>query len=88
MQESPKASYAHAIGQYLDLFCEKQGLSFEFWHGDVPGSAAYFGDMMLQFTDIVYDIDTKQEPGKISDWYSNLHFRSQNIPYRTYCYFV
>ena len=55
--------------EYVLRFCEKHDLNFEGWVGDRVGGTAEIGDMLLDFSDIRYDIDTEQKVGTIEKWW-------------------
>ena len=51
--------YETNCNEYINRFCKKQELDFEYWVGDV-----YF----FNFTDIVWDINSNQPKRLILDW--------------------
>ena len=72
LRERLKRDYDKAIEAYITHFCIKQDLDFEYWAGDEVGTVAFFGDVILDFQQIKYDIDECVEAGKIIIyfWYS------------------
>lgn len=66
-----KARYEKACNEFIELFCSKQEMVFEFWVGGEIGECAVFGDLSFTFSDIVYDINTKQPKGLILKWYED-----------------
>lgn len=64
-----KKKYENAVSEYIDKFCKKQGLFFEYWVGEIVGGIACFGDIFFfSFQDIVWDVNSKQKKGLIIDW--------------------
>lgn len=78
--------YNKVVQEYIDRFCEKQDLEFEFWVADQVGSIASFGDILcFNFLDIVWDINSEQPKGLIIDWaYETLDNLDYSINYYTY----
>ena len=57
--------------EYIELFCQKQGLSFEGWVGDAVGGEAQFDTAyFFKFTDIVLDLSCGKPKGLILKWYN------------------
>jgi hypothetical protein len=65
--------YKECCTEYINRFCEKQGLVFEYWVGDIIGGVASFGDTyFFNFQDIVWDINSNQPKGLILNWLEDL----------------
>lgn len=63
------ALYKIICNEYVRKFAKKQGLRFEYWIADNVGETACFNaDCSFNFSDIVYDIDTRQPKGLIIKW--------------------
>ncbi len=79
--------YNAIVQEYIDKFCKKQDVRFEFWVAELVGEIACFGDVLyFNFSDIVFDINTKQPKGKIIDWvYYNLELEDKSLNYSSYC---
>ena len=58
--------------EYVELFCQKQGLSFEGWFDNALGSEAKFnsGHYFFRFSEIVLDVNYDIPKGVILKWYS------------------
>jgi len=81
-----RAQYHIAVMGYMGYFEGKQKVRFEEWVGDIIGGHAIFGDMVLGFPDICYDIDTDQPPRQIMQWYYTQIFQPKNkVSYVSYC---
>lgn len=79
-----KPKFDKIVEQYVNHFCEKQDLEFNFWIADDIGGAAYFNSVYtLYFDDIRFDIDNEISKGKIIE-YSTLPPESP-INYKNYC---
>lgn len=81
-----KQNYENVCNEYVQEFCNKQDMSFEFWV-DTIGGIALCSDFYLNFNDIVYDINSKQPKARIIDWYNNTITNHPNEVdnYFTYC---
>lgn len=81
-------NYKIACESYIDEFCHKQGLSFEGWINDIVGEIAYISDMIFNFQDIVWDINSIQPKGLIIKWYNDTYDNHKEtgkfINYRSY----
>lgn len=60
-----KNRYNKLIQDYINMFEEKQGIEFTYWHNDEVGSVAIFGEYWIDFKGIKHDIEKNQEKGKI-----------------------
>lgn len=76
------------IIELIKEFETKQGLEFEYFVGGECLGVASFGCVFFfNVQDIFYDMNTKQEAGKIIDWlYHCLDNPKKMINYRTYCF--
>jgi hypothetical protein len=64
-----KEKYEIIVNEYVQKFCNKQDLEFEFWVAGIIGDIAFFGDAYyFDFKDIVRDINTNQPKGLIIKW--------------------
>jgi len=79
--------YNAIVQEYIDKFSKKQGLELEHWVADRVGEIACFGCVFFfNFSDIVFDINTKQPKGQIIDWlYYLLDNEGQSLNYSSYC---
>lgn len=78
-------NYEKAVLDIIEGFCKKQGLEFEYWAGDCVGEIACFGDIFLNFDDIVHDLKNNAPKGLIIDWYfEQSDNENQIINYRSY----
>lgn len=76
---SLKEKFEELVDEYVQLFSEKHGLTFEFWVNGVVGETASFGCIFYySFLDIKYDIDTEQKPGLIIQWLEETIDNSDN----------
>lgn len=68
--EKEKQKLESAIQLYVDKFCKKHGLDFDFWVADLTGSVGCFSnDYYVGFETIRLDLETKQPKGKFFEWY-------------------
>ena len=58
-----------AIQHYVDVFCEKHELIFDYWVADLSGGVGQFGDYFFGFEDIRLDLETNQPVDVIFEWY-------------------
>lgn len=80
-----KEQYQIVCNEYVTKFCNKQGMNFEFWVGDIVGDVVSCSEFYFNFRDIVWDINSKQPKGKIIDWYyDSLEFPEKSISYYSY----
>jgi hypothetical protein len=70
--EDLKKQYEAVCNEYVNRFCEKQGLVFEDWGIGGPGGMCLCGDYFFNFMDIVWDINSEQPPGLILKWYDEM----------------
>lgn len=77
--------YEYVCNEYVELFCQKQDMSFEHWVGNEVGGILVCSDFFFSFSDIVLDINTKQKKGEIIKWYDdNMENPKYNINYYSY----
>jgi len=86
MAKTLKQQYKEIVTKYIDIFCEKQEVCFEYWIANQIGGIACFGDVLIfNFTDIVYDINTNQPKHLIIDWiYESVDNPHKSINYYSY----
>lgn len=58
-----------AIQQYVDVFCTKHDIEFDFWVADLSGGIGQFGDFFFNFEDVRLDLETDQPKDEIFKWY-------------------
>ncbi len=82
-----KEKFEKAVAEYVNVFCRKHDLQFNYWVGDNVGTIAECSDYYFNFNDIRLDIDTKQPKGKIFDWYDSSlkENEDKNVNYYVYC---
>ena len=78
--------YEFVVSEYVQKFCNKHGVRFEFWVADEIGGIACFGDILyFNFSDIVYDIKSKQPKHQIIYWiYESIANPEKSINYYSY----
>ena len=59
------------IGQYIKSFEEKHETDFDYFVGDDILGIAVIGDMYLNISDIIYDIDNELPKDLTIEWYWN-----------------
>lgn len=64
-----KEEYESVCNEYLDRFCEKQGLENEGWVGGIIAGTADCSGYYFNFQDIVWDINSNQPEKLIIEWY-------------------
>lgn len=85
-----KQNFDKACNDYIEYFCKKQEIYFEFWVADEVGGVACFGDYFFSMTDIIMDIESEQPIGLILDWQNEIadqdpaDSKSIYINYRSY----
>lgn len=60
------------INKNIEVFCEKQGIEFDFWCGEVGSIASFhkgLNPIYFSYQDVFYDINSNQPKGKIIEWY-------------------
>lgn len=80
-----KDKYKSVCDEYVEIFCKKQELDFEYWVANIVGDIAVYGDYFFNFQDIVWDINSNQPKGRIIDWYNeSLENPKNSINYFSY----
>jgi len=70
------------IQEYVDLFCKKHDIEFNFWVADLSGTVGVFGDYYFGFEDIRLDLETNQPSDNIFEWYEeNLNLSMKGCDY-------
>lgn len=73
------------LKEYIDLFCEKQGLNFDFCvQDDYLGVICFNYDLFINISDIIHDIDNNISKGLILEWYNYTLEINQFINYKTW----
>ena len=79
--------YEEICNEYLDLFCEKHDVYYDYWVADQVGGIIEISDAFFNFDDIRLDIDLdapKEEKNSIWDWYWSNIDSEQIINYYSY----
>lgn len=87
-----KRNFEKACTDYIEYFCKKQDIEFEFWIADEIGGIAAFccAEHFFNLTDIILDINSDQPKNFILDWqnestdYSLRHDDNLYINYSSY----
>jgi hypothetical protein len=84
--EKLEKQYEFACNEYVKKFSEKQGLEFDGWVGDTVGGIASFIDQyFFNFNDIVWDINSDQPVGLITQWQDDcVENNGKSINYYSY----
>lgn len=69
MTKKTKEKYESACNDYVQAFCEKQSMQFEWWVGDQIGGVAYCDDFCFNLLDIIWDMNSDQPKHLIVSWY-------------------
>jgi len=64
-----KKELDNCIKKYVELFCKKHELDFDYWIADRTGEVACFGDYYVNFEDIRFDLEKDVPKYKFFDWY-------------------
>lgn len=86
-----KKEYEKAVKSYINYFCLKHELEFEFWVGDEVGRICCMGDYYFDFDNIRYDIDNDIERDFIFQWYDYAleHYHEKtgmpDLNYKNFC---
>ena len=64
-----KALYEDVCMQYVQLFCKKHELEFDYWTANEVGTIAFMGDYVFNFQDIITDIEKNAPENEIIEWY-------------------
>ena len=76
--EKLKKQYEGCCNQYAKAFCKKQGFEFDGFVGDDIGGIVMCNDMFLNLHDVVWDVNSNQPKGLISEWYYSCFEDPQN----------
>lgn len=83
--------YEFVCNEWVQKFCNKQDLVFDYWIGDEIGGLACFNEeYFFNLSDIIQDLIKKQPKGFILEWYEegvdyNLsNEKVQHINYKSY----
>ena len=82
-----KQQFENVVEQYIDAFCEKQGVhkNNNDWCAGYVGGVIEINDAYLNFDEIRLDIDTNQPKGNIFSWYwENDELNNKAINYYSY----
>lgn len=75
--------FENAVNAYIEAFCKKQDLTFDFWIADRIGEMAAFTPFwFFTFDDIRRDIDQEIEAGVIKEWHEST--MNKDINYISY----
>lgn len=86
----PKGVYENLnkyIQNYIDVFCKKHDIKFEYWIADQVGEVAAFGDFFFSFHEIRHDLETAQPKDKIFEWYER-NITAGPCNHVSYCSYV
>lgn len=77
------------IKKYVDVFCDKQDLVFDFWTADIIGTTASFSSSyFFNFDDIRMDLENGIKKDTIIEWQDfsldNYHETGDMINYYSY----
>lgn len=63
--------YEKTVNELTEIFCKKQGFEFysDFWVAGLVGQIILVSDFYFNFSDILFDLKTKQKKGLIIEWY-------------------
>jgi hypothetical protein len=61
--------FAQSVRLYCALFCKKHHLEAPMWIGDHLGTVGSFGDYVIDFETVRYDIDNNIPDGVLFEWY-------------------
>ena len=65
-----KEEYEKIVSKYVEAFCEKHEMEFDFWVADLKGTIASFScEWFVNFEDIRLDIDNKVDKDVFCKWY-------------------
>jgi len=84
--EQLENNFDKIIDEYTYLFCKKYNLQFDFWVADDKGTIACFDTFYyINFDDIKYDINKKQDQFlSYYEYCENRNFKNC-LNYKTYC---
>jgi hypothetical protein len=87
------AKYEKVVTEIVKQFIVKNcGVSYkesidyiEFWVADRIGGYVEIADRVINFDDILYDMETEQPKGKLFKWYDYCVENESSINYESYC---
>ena len=80
-----KRNLEKAIKDYIRAFEKKQGMYFDYAVADDLTGVLCFGDIYLNFSDIVHDIEADIPSGRILTWYDySIGLAFENNPFANY----
>ena len=59
----------NCIQEYLNIFCDKHGIEFDYWVADLIGTIGCFGDYFISFEDIRLDLEKGINKDEFFKWY-------------------
>lgn len=81
-----KERFNNIITEYVELFCIKHDIKFNYWIADRFGEVAEFNSTYyINFREIKHDIDSNVEKDKFFEWYDFVlenHYKDN--PYMNY----
>jgi len=88
LRQMLKLKYENICNEYIAQFCKKQLFDYEdaSWVGDVVGGIVQVSDFYFNFSDIVWDVNSNQDPNVIIDWYNDSieNLKEKSINYYSY----
>jgi len=72
-----KQLYKYVEDQYVQKFCNKHGLEFDYFGGDIY----CFGDYFFSFNEIKFDLENKLPKGLIIEWQNDSVEYAMNNPH-------
>ncbi len=72
------------INLYIEKFCKKHDLYFEYWIADRVGGICQISEYYFNFEDIRIDLELKQPKDFIIDWYDANLENEEYINYTSY----
>ena len=67
--DSKKKVLDTVIQEYVNVFCKKHDIQFDYWVADLSGTICQMGDFFINFEDIRLDLETDQPKNQIFEWY-------------------
>lgn len=66
---SLKEEFEAVVKKYIEVFCNKHKLIFDFWVCDLVGTVGQFGDFYFDMETIRLDIDNDVPKAALMKWY-------------------
>ena len=78
--------YEDVCNKYVELFCKKQGIDFDYWIADEVGDISSFAcQYFFSISDIIYDLNHKVKKGIILQWQEDsVENEGQSINFPSY----